>query len=93
MIKHYNISITGRVQGVGFRYAAKRTAVSLGIAGFARNEGADGVYIEAEGEEENLKKFVDWCKKGPLWSKVEGTKLDEAEIQNYTEFNIDWYRT
>ena len=88
MIKHFNISITGRVQGVGFRYSAKKQAESLGIAGLVRNE-SRGVYIEAEGEEENLKEFIKWCRKGPLWSGVESVSVSEGEIKNLTGFNID----
>jgi two-component system LytT family response regulator len=46
---HKNIRITGRVQGVGFRYSARSLASSLGIKGFVRNLPNGEVYIEAEG--------------------------------------------
>jgi len=50
MKKHVNITVKGRVQGVGFRYSAMEAAEELGIKGFVRNMPDGSVYIEAEGE-------------------------------------------
>ena len=58
MYKHTNLKIYGRVQGVFFRYTAKEKADEFAVTGFARNEEDGSVYIEAEGEEENLDKFI-----------------------------------
>lgn len=57
-IKHLNIKIYGQVQGVFFRASAKEEAEKLGVKIFPRNETDGSVFIEAEGEEEKLKKFV-----------------------------------
>ena len=65
MIEHYDIRIYGLVQGVSFRWAATRTAANFDIMGFIRNESDGSVYIEAEGDKEDLEKFIDWCNKGP----------------------------
>lgn len=65
------IKICGRVQGVGFRYAAMDEAQELGIKISPRNEVDGSVRIEAEGDEAALKKFVAWCREGPPLSKVE----------------------
>jgi acylphosphatase len=51
MKKHFNIRISGRVQGVFFRASTKAKAEELGISGFVQNEPDGSVYIEAEGEE------------------------------------------
>ena len=48
-IIHQNIRISGRVQGVGFRYNAREAAFHYGIKGFIRNQPNGDVYIEAEG--------------------------------------------
>ena len=48
---HKNIVIQGWVQGVGFRYAARKMAFQYGINGFVRNLPDGSVYIEAEGSE------------------------------------------
>lgn len=88
MIKHLNIAIRGRVQGVFFRSSAKNKANDLSINGFARNESDGSVHIEAEGEESDLAKFVDWCRIGPWLSKVESVDASEGELKNYKNFAI-----
>lgn len=67
MVEHVKIKISGKVQGVFFRASAKEQADALGVVGFAQNQPDGSLYIEAEGEEEALDKFVNWCKKSPLW--------------------------
>ena len=82
-MRHLNIRVFGRVQGVFFRTSAKERADDLGIKGFVRNESDDTVYIEAEGEEENLQKFLEWCKKGPEGAAVEKIETAEGELKNF----------
>jgi acylphosphatase len=86
MIKHFDIKIIGRVQGVAFRFGAAEAAKENNICGFASNEDDGSVHIEAEGEEENLARFLLWCKKGTSWSKVEKVEANESKIQNYSGF-------
>ncbi len=88
MVKHLNIRIYGRVQGVFYRATAVEIADSLGINGFARNENDGTVYIEAEGEEANLKKFVDWCYEGPPRASVERVTTEESEMKKYSNFVV-----
>lgn len=87
MVKHLNIKIYGRVQGIFFRYSAKLQADSLKITGFARNEDDGSLFIEAEGEEENLKTFLSWCKKGPPLAKVERIEVTEGDLKNFPKFS------
>lgn len=89
MIARLNIKIFGKVQGVSFRYYASQKAQELSLCGFVRNEPDGTVYIEAEGEEKNLQKFLDWCRKGPETAKVE--KVDfmfSADMKNFAEFEV-----
>ena len=58
-------TISGRVQGVGFRHSARSNARYHGITGFVKNKPDGSVYIEAEGSRNQLDEFVEWCKKGP----------------------------
>jgi Acylphosphatases len=85
----YKIHVTGRVQGVGFRWNAANEARSLGITGYIKNLSDGSVYIEAEGSGENLKVFVEWCKKGPGHSLVEFVNADSFPPVNYTDFKIE----
>lgn len=75
MARNLKVTIHGDVQGVGFRDAAYRRARTLAIAGFVMNEPGGTVYIEAEGEEDALREFLAWCRKGPITAKV--AKVDE----------------
>lgn len=88
MIKHLNIKIYGKVQGIFFRVTAKEKADGLGITGFTKNEDDGSVYIEAEGEEKNLEEFLKWCKKGPSLAKVEKIETTESELKNFTKFEV-----
>ncbi len=88
MNRHVNITVTGIVQGVGFRYSALRIANKYGISGFIKNRYDGSVYIEAEADEIQLKYFIDWCKQGPRWSTVEDVKIEFAELKNYKLFKI-----
>ena len=86
--KHLNVKIFGRVQGVSFRWQTQKKAKSFGFAGFVRNEPDGTVYIEAEGEDAQVTKFLDWCRKGPLFAKVENVEFEEAAVKGYTTFEI-----
>lgn len=55
---HVNISVSGRVQKIGFRYSTLEVANQLGIAGFVQNQPDGSVYIEAEGPEESVETFI-----------------------------------
>lgn len=89
MKRHLNIRVSGRVQGVFFRHSAKQKAEELNITGFARNEDDGSVYIEAEGEEENLKEFLNWCYQGPPLALVEKADFEfHSEIKDFKNFVI-----
>lgn len=88
MIKHFNITVTGKVQGVFFRAHTETEAKKLGLSGFVRNESNGNVYLEAEGKEEQLKKLLEWCKSGPTKANVQEVKFTESELKNYTDFSI-----
>lgn len=86
---HYKIHIRGYVQGVGFRWSAAKEANNLGIAGIVRNLSDGSVYIEAEGSAEQLKTYVEWCKKGPFPGLVESVTTEPGPVANYSDFRIE----
>lgn len=88
MMKHFKIKVSGKVQGVFFRASTKDMADEFGIKGFVRNESDGGVYIEAEGEAEKLKQFIDWCHRGPDRARVDQCVVTEDAIKNFTGFAI-----
>lgn len=88
MEKHFNITVRGKVQGVFYRASAKKMADLLGVKGFVRNEADGNVYAEAEGEEEMVIKFIQWCHHGPDNASVERVSVTDSEVQGYTSFEI-----
>ena len=89
MPKFTRIIVSGLVQGVSFRYYTKAKADELDLVGMVRNKKDGSVIIEAAGEENNIKEFINWCKKGPKWANVK--KLDVEYLEktaNYNNFEI-----
>jgi acylphosphatase len=62
--------IEGRVQGVWFRESTRRTAVPLGITGYARNLSDGSVEVLACGERAALDRLTEWLKQGPPMAQV-----------------------
>ncbi|MBL7138499.1 MAG: acylphosphatase [Bacteroidales bacterium] len=87
-MKHLNITVRGRVQRIGFRFYTMEAAYKYRVNGFVMNQDDDSVYIEAEGEEEAVEKFLQWCHKGPLVARVEEVEFKEGPIKEYTSFEI-----
>jgi acylphosphatase len=89
MKKHLAIRISGVVQGVFFRASTKEKADALHLTGLVRNEPDGAVYTEVEGEEEDLKRFVQWCHQGPPRAKVQKCEVREGIARNYSHFVIE----
>ena len=88
MKKHINLTIRGRVHGVGFRFSCMEAAYKYNIYGYVKNRSDGSVYVEAEGNEDVLEEFKDWCKKGPVWARVRDVEISEGELKNYNSFEI-----
>lgn len=76
------------MQGVFYRDTARSTAARLGLSGFARNEPDGSVYIEVEGAEQALQKFLEWCPKGSQFSKVKDVNHSEHDMVGHEGFEI-----
>ena len=84
----YQINVKGRVQGVWFRKYTLEKAERIGLTGFVKNDLEGTVYIEAEGEEEQLNTFIDWLYRGSPLSKVTSVDFEKGSIENYDAFEI-----
>jgi acylphosphatase len=80
------LTIHGRVQGVGFRYFVIRKAESFGISGFVKNKPDGNVYVEAEGEAEQLEIFINECKQGPSHAWVEKADVQYCPLHGFDGF-------
>ena len=84
------INVIGIVQGVGFRPFIYRIAVANSLAGFVRNRGDAGVEAVLEGNEENIKCFMnDLTKKKPPLAQIDAVKRTELSGKNeFDKFTI-----
>ncbi len=93
MQKHFYIRINGIVQGVGFRPFIYRLALENNIKGYVFND-TEGVTIEAEGEEKDLKNFIEKIKKEfPPLAIIQEIKIEEKEVNRFDRFWIEKSRT
>jgi acylphosphatase len=91
MNKRIVLKIYGLVQGVFYRQSAQEKALELGLSGFVRNEKDGTVKIVAEGKENDLKKFIDWCWEGSPYAKVENIEIKwENSKDEFTHFEIKY---
>lgn len=86
------MKVYGRVQGVFFRQSAAFVADKLGVFGYIRNLDDGSVEAVYEGEEEAVKKMVEWTKKGPPTAKVTSFSITyEPYKGEFKEFEIKYW--
>lgn len=86
------MTVSGRVQGVGFRYMTKMVADQLGVLGIVKNEANGDVYIEAMGSEAVVKQFIEEIKKSPApFGRVDHLDLNETgNFKDYHDFAVTY---
>lgn len=77
MAKHLRIS--GRVQGVGFRYSMADEAERLGVRGWVRNRHDGTVEAVVDGEPGALEAIVSWARRGPRGAHVTNVQVEEID--------------
>ncbi|HEU0082216.1 MAG TPA: acylphosphatase [Bradyrhizobium sp.] len=68
------VTIRGRVQGVGFRYWTRRTATARGLEGWVRNRRDGSVEAVFAGDEQAVVEMIELCRRGP-----EAARIDSVE--------------
>jgi len=76
--KRYRITVSGRVQGVGFRFFTRDVARRLGLSGWVMNIGGGDVELEVEGEQSVIDRLIEELRQGPPLSRV--TDVDVQEL-------------
>jgi acylphosphatase len=87
-VKAVTIKVTGRVQGVSFRWYAAREAERLGVAGWVRNEPDGSVGAQVEGDDAAVDAMVEWCRHGPSYAAVRGVAVTEVQPTGASGFDI-----
>lgn len=85
----YEIRVTGRVQGVGFRFYTQQQARTLNLNGWVRNTLDGGVMAMVQGPKHAIDTFVDYLWIGPPASQVKNiTKVEMQILEEYSHFEI-----
>ena len=85
-MKAVQARVSGRVQGVSFRWHTQERARELGVTGWVRNEPDGSVLLHAEGEDDAVDALVEWCRTGPSMARVTDVAVREAAASGATSF-------
>jgi acylphosphatase len=89
MAARYQALVSGRVQGVAFRWYAHRTALELGLSGWVRNRLDGRVEVCVEGDPESLRDFAAWFRRGPTLARVESIAETWGEATGeFSDFRV-----
>lgn len=88
MTKHFEIKVYGRVQGVGFRYAARNQARSLNLKGWIENIPDGSVHTAVQGDENACRSYIQWCRNGTGYSWIERLEIAEKEPVEFKAFMV-----
>ena len=88
MTRAVDVTVTGRVQGVSFRYYTVEQAERLGVTGWVRNERDGSVALHAEGADEAVDALVEWCRTGPALARVRNVAVRDANATGATSFEV-----
>lgn len=89
MQKRIHAFVSGRVQGVNYRFFTRKIANMLGIKGWVRNLPDGRVEIVAEGKEDAIEKFIDFLREGPIAARVDNVDINEEKFKNeFEDFEI-----
>lgn len=83
-----HVIVAGRVQGVGFRWFAKKTADDLGLTGWVRNRADGSVEAEAEGAQDALNEFIARLKTRNPAARVDAIETQTQAVKHETTFRI-----
>jgi acylphosphatase len=87
----FHALITGYVQGVGFRYSARREAQRLGLSGWIRNLSDGDVEVLAEGPVAALADFREWLEEGPPGASIRSVTVEKRQPSGrYVDFSIEF---
>ena len=84
----FHAIVSGKVQGVGFRYSAIREANRLRLNGWVRNTVKGDVEVWAEGPPEKLEVFHKWLCSGPEYSRVDSVDRTDTAPRGYSGFGV-----
>ncbi len=88
MTRRLRIVVTGRVQGVGFRWFVRESAEQFHVSGWVRNNPDGSVELEAEGGRETLGRFEEVLLRGNPHARVDSLKKTDVQPSGAKSFEI-----
>ena len=82
------VVVSGHVQGVFFRETARRRALTLGVAGWIRNNPDGSVEAAFEGDREAVGRLVELCREGPRGARVDWVDVIVEEPEGLSGFDV-----
>ncbi|GBF80366.1 acylphosphatase [Aphanothece sacrum] len=83
-----HVFISGKVQGVGYRYSTVKEAQKLGLTGWVRNLSDGRVEAVFEGDQLKVDKMIKWCYIGTKTANVTEVELEKKEPEFSQEFEV-----
>ena len=74
------LTISGRVQGVGYRDWTLATARRLGLAGWVRNRGDGSVEALLVGDDQAVGRMIEACRRGPPAARVDNVDIEPMDL-------------
>jgi len=87
-VKTINVIVSGRVQGVGFRYFTLNKARELGVSGWVRNLHTGEVEILASSPPDKMEKFIETINSGPSFAQVTNLNYRDTHEHQSGDFEI-----
>ncbi len=90
-IQELHAWVSGRVQGVGYRFFVIDQALSLGLRGYVRNESDGDVEVLAQGKRAALERFLALLRRGPSAARVSEVQVNWGQpTEHFSGFHIRW---
>lgn len=86
----WHMFVSGRVQGVGFRFFVQRAAAEAGVAGWVRNLPDGRVEILAQGDDDTLSRFEQEIRRGTFLARVDEIDKREEDHPQMHDFRITY---
>ncbi|MFQ6064794.1 MAG: acylphosphatase [Candidatus Bathyarchaeia archaeon] len=84
-----HVFVSGRVQGVFFRFETRELARRLGVRGWVRNRRNGRLEAVFEGEKEDVEKMIEFCRRGPSGARVTDLEIMwEEPTGEFEGFNV-----
>lgn len=87
-MRRVHVTVSGEVQGVGYRYTLQHVAQRAGVTGWVRNLRDGRVEAEIEGPEDAVDEVLAWMADGPPGGRVGGAQVAEIDPTGGTGFSV-----